>query len=318
MKLFIALLSSLCAAAPKAEKEAPPAKTPAVLSVKSPATLKTGRDEDMKAATPGTRLVEQAELKTGPQGEIRLKLDGDRDLRLLSGTKISIPGIRWEGGEVPIVALREGTIRWMSTGPAGPRLQTPLFDLLPSKGDFIFSYDPVTARAELWVLEGEMSLAAMNAEDSVLVKGRQKAWFQGVIEDGEVAADLLLKGRKIPRGTLSKAVPLTADELKPFLEEEKIRDEANKKREDAIRRQAQTDLKEGVICLKPRGRLNDCSWVCEGNPKGAEKCRRDRAGVQCVRRRCNANGVWAEPKTLDLEEGRGRCEAKAIVGACDY
>jgi len=49
-----------------------------------------------------------------------------------------------------------------------------------------------------------------------------------------------------------------------------------------------------LICGAPSGAFNQCSFTCEGNPKSEKTCRTDLKGVTCVRRICNANGVWAD------------------------
>lgn len=71
------------------------------------------------------------------------------------------------------------------------------------------------------------------------------------------------------------------------------------------------------LCRSPMGSFNQCSWTCEGNPKGATKCRSDLSGVRCVRRLCRASGEWAEPTALPAKEGAVSCEGvRPIVGDC--
>ena len=72
---------------------------------------------------------------------------------------------------------------------------------------------------------------------------------------------------------------------------------------------------EEVVCKEPVGRFNQCSWTCEGNPKGEKKCRTDLDGVKCVRRLCRANGTWSDPKRLPASES-GSCESVPVVKDC--
>jgi hypothetical protein len=73
-----------------------------------------------------------------------------------------------------------------------------------------------------------------------------------------------------------------------------------------------------IICRKPSGRLNQCSWTCENNPKRAKICMIGKPHVVCVRSRCNANGEWAEPTPLPAAES-DRCSSPAsTVSECDY
>lgn len=73
---------------------------------------------------------------------------------------------------------------------------------------------------------------------------------------------------------------------------------------------------ETPLCRAPAATFNQCSWTCEGNPKGASTCRSDLASVRCVRRLCRASGEWAEPTVLPAKQGVN-CEAsKPVVGDC--
>ncbi len=61
---------------------------------------------------------------------------------------------------------------------------------------------------------------------------------------------------------------------------------------------------EKEICDNPKGFLDQCSW--------------QRVGEACVRRRCNANGVWAEETKLP-SSSMSLCPAKGFtVKECDY
>src|SRR5690606_12649468 len=100
----------------------------------------------------------------------------------------------------------------------------------------------------------------------------QEVFFQGTREDGEVAYDILLKGRKIPKGNLSKVASISAAEMREFSGEE-----VEKKRQLELRKKAaevakKNILKPGQICRHPGAKLNECVWICENNPK-TEKAR---------------------------------------------
>lgn len=75
---------------------------------------------------------------------------------------------------------------------------------------------------------------------------------------------------------------------------------------------------EPIICKNPNGRLNQCSWHCENNPKKAKSCMLGKPNVACVRSRCNANGEWAEPMKIPVGSS-DTCDATgAKVSDCDY
>jgi hypothetical protein len=72
------------------------------------------------------------------------------------------------------------------------------------------------------------------------------------------------------------------------------------------------------ICAKPAGKVNQCSWKCENNPQGEKVCRTDLPLVNCIRRMCNANGVWSDSFRLPASFGTSCEPDKTVVGPCDY
>jgi hypothetical protein len=71
-----------------------------------------------------------------------------------------------------------------------------------------------------------------------------------------------------------------------------------------------------AVCENPKGQFNQCSWTCEGNPKGQKTCRTDLPGVSCVRRLCGAGGQWGDMSRVPSSQS-GSCESgKAIVQDC--
>lgn len=72
------------------------------------------------------------------------------------------------------------------------------------------------------------------------------------------------------------------------------------------------------VCEKPNAQLNQCYWQCVGNPRGEGRCRIDLPQVKCVRKRCNANGIWADPSRIPASQ-ISNCPATGItVKECDY
>lgn len=72
------------------------------------------------------------------------------------------------------------------------------------------------------------------------------------------------------------------------------------------------------VCQSPQAEMDQCYWVCENNPKGEKNCRTDLPQVNCLRRRCDANGKWADETRLPANFHE-QCQAKGVrVGPCDY
>lgn len=301
---------------------AAPPKYPVITAWQGTVWL-TGKEGQRQPVSGKTVLREKALLQTSPSGFVKIQLDGVRTVSLLASTEVSFPAISWEGGEAPVLILKSGDIYWeQALGKSGAyktALRSDLFEFLAPPGSYILSMDPGKAFASVKMLEGSMVFAALNAEDSVTVKAGQQVGFQGVIEEGEISYDILLKGKKIPKGALTAMTAVDPSILNKRAENEK-KHLAEVAAEEKRHRAATERLKkEGFICAKPPGKFNQCAWVCTGNPKSEKKrCLASEKGVSCVRQRCNANGQWADPTALDAEKGSILCSANPVVAACDY
>ncbi len=317
MKILGALLifNFAFAVGPEAVQKA---QGPRIVSVIGQAQAMVAREVAFGKASTALLLVEKAHFRTGADGLVRVRVSPNLELEILQESEVLLPGISWESGQVPVVQLIQGQVRWIQTTEATSQLKTAIYELNPTAGEFIFSMDPKVAEAGVKTLKGEISFKAMNAETAVSVGAGQKVRFIGAIEEGEIAYDILLQGKKIPRGTLGKVEALTDAEKNPFVESEKKilrqKEAASKAEKERIAR----NRRERVICDKPGGRFNECAWVCENNLKGSRKCQTGRAQTTCYRVRCNANGVWADRLNLPAAEGSRRCQAQPVVAACDY
>lgn len=293
-------------------------KTPYVNSVHAPASVMQGLEGKPRAARNGEHLVEKAQLETGPGGQLGVQLFKSVSLLLESGTRVILPGILREEGRVPRVLFDHGRLRWTSDGSdCTAELISSLFRLAPCTGDFLFVMEPGVPRAMVYVYRGEIEFSAANAEVSRVVKEGEKVAFTGVLENGEVAADILLRGKKIPRGQLGPVEKMTAAEWGSIKAEARKKEIKNQKVKADQLKQKLKDQKEGVICSKPVGKLNECAWVCEGASGRGGGCPVAQ-GARCVRKRCNANGLWADPMVLSADDGARRCKRVPVVGKCDY
>lgn len=291
---------------------------PRFLSLTGDSQMMVAREVAYRKAELSAALREKASFRTGADGRIKIRVAPELEIEVFPDSEVEFPGISWDSGEVPVVALKQGRVRWIQLKEAKIQLKSAMYEVHPPLGDFVFFFFPKVAEAGLWVLKGETSFRALNAENSVSLSAGEKVQFNGVIEEGEIAYDILLKGRRIPRGALGKVEPLTPSEKNPFEKEDEKRRQDQKNREQAVRRKKSQDQKEGMICKLPSGRLNECSWICEKSLKGSKSCQTHLGGVTCVRHRCNANGEWADRWVLPADEGSRRCGGQAKVGPCDY
>jgi len=296
-------------------------KYPVVVELHGPVewTNKGGESGRLK---PKQVLIEKAGLQTGEGGDLVVQLDAHREFRLLPKSQVQLPAISWETGEAPVVILKSGSLRWRETPGRkyNIALRSDLFEFISPVGDFVFSYDPKTAVAEAKAVEGSMEFSAMNAEDVALLTAGQKVVFQGVREGEDIVYDVLLKGKKIPRGKLGLVEPLSAEEKRRYSKAEAEKQARTRRKKAAAEKKASEPAPDPkAICQKPQGRLNQCVWLCEQNPKTEKKrCRLELPEVRCLRRRCNANGEWAEESVMTGEKAQALCGVQPLVKDCDY
>ncbi len=297
-------------------------KYPSVEEVQGNVTL-TGKDGNKVKLSTKTPLQEKAQFETADDSTVRIALDSSRQFVVLPNSTVILPTISWEGGEAPILILRSGSLRWIQKenekASYNTVLRTDLYEFLPPAGDFVFLINLPKAYGEVKALKGSIEFSALNGETSVQAKAGEQVGFQGMVEGGEIAYDVLLKGKKIPRGNLTPVTKISDKELASFDGAEKKRQAQAAQLAKKQQKAAQATKRAGAICANPSALFNECSWVCVGNPKGEKKqCLLGQAGVSCQRRRCNANGEWAEETLLNAQNASNNCKAQPVVGPCDY
>ena len=290
---------------------------PAVVSVQGKAWM-TSTDGKRVVVKPKMLLRGKALLETSADSKIRINWDDTRELQILESSQVLIPTIGWDSGEATLILLKEGSFRWLA--PEGKTynvaLSSDLFEFIAPPGDFILSYDPTKAFVSAKMLKGAMEFTYLNGEDVVKLKEGHEVGFQGVLEEGRVVYDVLLKGRKVPRGKLTVVNELSKDFLK-------ANDASAEKKKRAVAEKARLTLivkkTDGQICSGPAAAFNQCSWVCEGNPKKEKKiCHLEDPQVKCIRQRCNANGQWAEKAVIEAEKAQSLCKVQPRIATCDY
>ncbi|MDG0817315.1 hypothetical protein [Bdellovibrio svalbardensis] len=297
-------------------------KYPSIQEVHGQAWL-SGKDNKKQTLSLKSPLVERAVIETSEAGTVKVNLDAYRSFTVLENSEVLLPTISFEGGEAPVIILEKGSLRWQQLTEEKPAynvaLRSDLFEFLAPKGDFVFSMNSEKAFAGVKVFKGYMEFSALNGEEVAPVKEGQEAGFQGILEGKEIAYDILLKGKKIPRGHLTPVTAISKKELAAFS------DEAQKLQKNAERRKAQEKKaheeakRSGAICSAPAAKFNQCVWICLNNPKKEKKdCLLAKEGVSCVRRRCNANGQWAEESAVDAQKSSITCKAQPVVAPCDY
>lgn len=283
----------------------------------------TGKDGKRQVLRTKLVLRDKALVETSLLGQVKVQLDEKRSLTLLGDSAISLPVISWETGESPILILKRGEFQWQqdlkAKGAYNVAVRSDLFEFILPPGKYTLSVYPEKAFAGVKVFEGSLEFSALNGDESATVKAGQQVGFQGVLEGGEIAYDVLLKGKKIPRGHLASVSSIDATELTKAAEADRKLQQSIARKKKAAQMVIDTLKREGVICQDPPAKFNECAWVCLNNPKKEKKvCLVGAGGASCVRRRCNANGVWADETVLDAEKSGNICKAQSVVAPCDY
>lgn len=295
---------------------------PQVLSVQGSVEFSDVQEKTRNLKT-SSRLIEKAKIQTGPKSSAKIQLNVTRSLIIEEKSQVIFPSIGWDSQQVPLIILKSGSVIWQSLGGGSAysiALSNDLFQLILPEGRFRFVYDSEKAFVKVQVLEGQLVFSALNSDETVLLAKGQEVQFQGQFEGGEIAYDILLKGKKIPKGVLGSPTQIPLEEQKA--QQLSVIKEAQEKKaraEAAMKKKKQREL-EGFICSKPDGKLNQCAWVCDGRlKKGTKFCDLSQAGVSCSRLKCNANGEWAEKTLIDPKTALQRCtHPNSVVGPCDY
>jgi hypothetical protein len=266
------------------------------------------KTEKEKTLKKGQVLKDKVILKTKEDSELWVELSEKATLILAAKTQIEFPAIAWQDGNVSEIRLVSGSFRYSCEVKCDRKLVTPLYEGVPPVGNYILSYDPAVPRTQLSVLAGEVPFRGIENENSVILHAGEFATFQGVLENNEPAFDVLLKGRRVAKGTLSDVQKIPAEDLAKFEKQAEAQKKSRPKTSSA-------KPKADQICSKPNGELNQCVWKCEKNKKNAKECRLSE-GALCVRQRCNANGEWAD--RVELPSAESKCQVKPVVAACDY
>lgn len=154
--------------------------------------------------------------------------------------------------------------------------------------DFIVEYhegDKLETRVE--TLEGKVSLSGRAGEDAREIARGEGATYTADAKDNN--------------GSLSPVYRIPA---------QKLRDLEIDSRVDVARAKIQKPaLPEKDICDKPKGKFNQCKWVCVSDAGKKKEC------GKCMRTRCNANGEWAE----ETELPENSCSRTGtLTKPCDY
>lgn len=246
-------------------------------------------------------IVDALSLRVKERSIVKVKLDEKRTLTAYGPTEFQIPYVSWEGRDFPEIRLESGALRFeVESHPFPFVLKSSLFEVAPPVGETIFVFDPSRALADAMVLKGKMEFSALNAEEKAQLESGQKVTFLGILDEGEISYDLLLQGRKIPKGKLLAVQSITKEDLHSYSSELDKQRRVEIEKKNAKQIEAEKARRSRALCQRPWGELNHCVWK--------------KVGSDCVRSRCVADGLWKDAQKVD----GSACEKAQKVGKCDY
>lgn len=312
------LPSQCMAQAPKVETERKPAQVAAEPVAKKPVGTVLSSIGDVsvfreKLENPlkvGQSVFNEDIIMTSENGKAKIIFMDKSTISVLPKSKTLIQHNGKVENSKTLLDLMYGTIRSSVTHNEKNKIhfevKTPSAVAGVRGTDFITTYYESSKITKVQTLEGAVELRAASGEHKVLVPAGH---FASYVIDQDHNSDAKGSMKYVDSGFLTpleKLTPLQTSEIiaKTTLSHDRVI-------------AAQKSIEKVAICSSPSAKFNDCSWICKNNPKGAKSCRIDLKEVQCVRKRCDANGAWTDDMRLPASHAE-KCESEPVVAPCDY
>lgn len=189
------------------------------------------------------------------------------------------------------------------------QLESDFFDWqlsIDHKINLLINYDSAKAQIDFCNKADSFDIALFNHEKVQKLQALQSVAFQGITENNKLAFDILLKGRKIPKGLWQEPKLCSFTKIEDLEKKLATSEIQNSKSAIAILRK-KNELKKfndaKYLCHNPYGQMNECSWVLSGQ--------------KCYRTRCDAGGQWSDRQQILTVTANG-CSKSATVTKCDY
>ncbi|MCB0342291.1 MAG: FecR domain-containing protein [Bdellovibrionales bacterium] len=179
------------------------------------------------------------------------------------------------------------------------------------------------AVTKVQTLKGQVELSSRDGEQKIEVKNGESSSFVVTKSPASVFTEDELS-EFVAQGYMTPIYKMKAKELDQ-LKKQGFVDSGSARLERGLastsagfKKTKSPAAPENFICSQPTASFNQCSWECVGNPKGSKACRGELPQVRCVRRRCNANGMWADEIPLPAIQADKCIGNKVKVDTCDY
>lgn len=264
-------------------------------------------------------IREQDVLETGSKGKLQIKFKDGNVLTLTPKTKLKVTTMIYQPERQEkrtVLDLLKGKIRnkvhqKYKGANSHYRVRTKSAVAGVRGTDFVVSFGQLKNQkieTKIETLTGDVTLMSPDETQKISIKKGQYASFVATADSANVFDDEDIS-EFVNRGYLTPVYEMNEDEI----------EEINKETE-LFARTATKPLVPIVksICSQPMGEINQCAWFCVNNPKGEKVCRAELPNVQCIRKRCNANGDWADETRLPSSFKDTCVGNKVLVGPCDY
>ncbi len=299
----------------------PEGKTVGVIMVSQGPSWISRQGSEKSRAKVGFRIHEKDILETGDNGKMKVVFNNKNSLVVAPQSKIKIvlnQSDSTEDKDKTLLHLMYGKVRnqvqkqydgkknsfEVKTGAAVAGVRgTDFVTTFEKNSDGYYAMKVET-------LKGVVQLAGLSKDESQkkvdILKGEYASYVsEGIDRDLFSDEDI---DKFVSKGYLTPVFKMSEQEIKKIVQQTEI---------NADERSIASE-KGSKICSTPDGSMNQCSWICRNNPRGEKRCRTDLPGVDCVRRRCNASGVWADEFRLPASY-HSSCEPEGTtVGPCDY
>lgn len=271
--------------------------------------------KDFKVTTKGSEFIK---LNINGDYEINIFDNSDLDFMLIrdemstkkeTERELQAYKITMNSGQILIKRLDQGANEL--SVPKDLRIESDFFqwDLIDKKRsslELMISLNPSIPQVRFCNARPEYTIKLYDHEKEVKLKTFEEVTFVGALEKERVAYDLLLQGKKIPKGNWDKPKTCSLAELNEKetafrLQQEQRRRDANASLDARKKLKQENDAK--FLCHEPYGQFNDCWWKTESHI--------------CVRYRCNADGKWASRTELTRTQFHF-CSSKESVNKCNY
>lgn len=292
----------------KTQPAKPSEKTSVGTVLMSTGDVQVFRDSSSGVLKINSKVFNGDNVVAGENGKVKIIFTDNSIMTLLPKTKTLINHQpKNEKPSSTVIGLMYGTVRSVvsksETNQKKYKIETPTAVAGVRGTDFLTTYYEGSQITKVQTIEGSVELSSLSGgTKTVIPSGHYASYVVDTEHDNNSASMKYVDtGFITPLGTIN---PAQVKEIEGKFDFES--------------RDVAANSNDSSICTTPEAQFNQCSYECLNNPKNADHCRTNLKNVKCVRRRCNANGKWAEETRLPASFYE-KCPANGIVvDRCDY